>query len=90
MAPVTCNPGRGAKGTQQPNADMREGGQGVPGPAQGSSHLPLGHKVVHTGFRQEALLATFLEQEVCTVAAGREKDDEGTGHPAEVTEGWEQ
>lgn len=61
---------------------MREGGQRVPRLAQGDSHLPLGHKVVHTGFRQKPLLPTFLEEEVCKVTAVRGKDDEATEHRA--------
>lgn len=67
----------------------RKGGQRVLGAAQGSSHLPLGHKVVHTGFRQQSLLPTFLEQEVCEVTAVRKKDDESTGHRAGIPEGQE-
>ena len=48
-----------------------------PWASPGSAHLPLGHEVVHTGLRQKPLLATFLQQEICTVTAVREKDDGG-------------
>lgn len=57
------------------------------GIARGGSHLPLGHQVVHTGFRQKPLLPTFLEEEVCKITAVRGKDDEGTGCRAGIPEG---
>ena len=77
---------RRLKGTQQPCRNKREV-KGALGVAQVRSHLPLSHKVVDAGLRQKPLLATFLEQEVCTVTAVREKDAEGTGHLARMVRG---
>lgn len=88
MAPGTCT-GRG----EAPSSPAWTGGKGGKwhvSQAGGNSCLPLGQKVGHTGFGQKPLLATFLEEEFCTVTAVREKDHEGPGHTAGMTEGWGQ
>lgn len=41
---------------------------------QSKARLPFVNEVIHVGFREEALLATFLEEKTCAIAAEKTGD----------------